>query len=114
MATNFDMHRGVTKVVPTTADLESGDPVRVGDLVGVLLTNEEGGYATVAFEGVLTDSSLGSESIDPGTPIYTSTAAGSNNIAVKATLTTTKSTNLLFGHTLNVRTGTGLTEIKVG
>lgn len=114
MADNFDMNRGVTKVVPATTGIKSGDPVVVGALMGVALTDEVGGFATVGLEGVFYDESLASATIHPGTVIYTSTAAGANNIAVKATLTTTVGTNEVFGIALNSRTAKGITEIKVG
>lgn len=124
MAINMDISRGVTKSVLATDTIVSGDPVRVGNLVGVALTDatlsEDGTnyYATVAFEGVFTNvgaiNGLTSAAINQGTAIYTDTAAGSNNIAVKANFTTTASTNKLFGYTLNKRaSNTGNLEIKV-
>ncbi len=114
MANNFDLSRGATKVVPATTGITSGSPVRVGNLMGVALTKEENGFITVGLEGVYHDKTLASATIHPGTPIYTSTAAGANNIAVAATLTTTVGSNTLFGVALNARTGTNVLEIKVG
>lgn len=134
MAIRMDYNRGVTKEVivdssgdPLTPNVEIGDPVRVGELVGVAMTapilGDDGKYwATVAFQGVL--SSVGTEhiasaAVDQGTPIYTSTTAGAANAAVTATLTTDAddgdSTDYkLFGYVLNTRDGnTGNLEIKV-
>lgn len=132
MAIRMDYNRGITKEVivassgdPLTPNVEIGDPVRVGELVGVAMTapilGDDGNYwATVAFQGVL--SSVGTEhlasaAITQGTPIYTSTAAGSANAAVTATLTTAAGSepgNKLFGYVLNTRVGnTGNLEIKV-
>lgn len=124
MATNFDFSRGVTKEVLATSTIVAGDPVRVGDLVGVSLTDAElsedgvNYYCTVAFEGVMSNigatNGLSSAAINQGAGIYTATAAGSANIAVKVTFTTTASTNKLFGYTLNTRaSNTGNLEIKV-
>lgn len=123
MATKFDFSRGVTKEVRAAEGIVSNDPVRVGDLVGVAMTDallgDDGAYyVTVAFEGVLsnvgTENGLTSAAVNQGVPIYTATAAGAANIATKVTFTTTASTNKLFGHTLNTRaTNTGNLEIRV-
>lgn len=124
MAVNFDFSRGVTKEVIATSTINSGDPVRVGNLVGVALTKaarkdaSSPYYITVGLEGVLsnvgTGNGLSTAAINQGVAIYTDTAAGSDNIAVKANLTTTVSTNKLFGYTLNTRANTsGNLEIKV-
>lgn len=120
MATNFDMSRGQTKEVLVESTVESGDPVRVGGLVGVAETDaaqmEDGlYYSTVAFTGVLTarNGELATATIRQGTPIYTSTAAGTNNIGVTATLTTTVGTNTLFGYALNDRSTTDPLEIRL-
>ena len=122
MATNFDHSRGVTKSVKVENTVASGQPVRVGSLMGVALTDAELGddgayYATVAFQGVLTSvgtAHIASAAVTQGTPIYTSTAAGSSNIGVTATLTTTASGNTVFGYTLNTRvTNGGNLEIRL-
>ena len=91
--------------------------------MGVAMTSailkEDGNYySTVAFEGVLSNvgvaNGLASAAINQGTAIYTATAAGAANIAVKVTFTTTASTNKLWGVTLNTRaSNTGNLEIKV-
>lgn len=125
MAIRMDYNRGITKEVRVAEAVVSGDPVRVGELVGVAMTDalegDDGAFwATVALQGVL--SSVGTEhiasaAVNQGTPIYTSTAAGSANLGVVATLTTAAGAeggNKLFGYTLNTRVGnTGNLEIKV-
>jgi predicted RecA/RadA family phage recombinase len=123
MATLHDFSRGVTKEVRAASTIVANDPVRVGDLVGVAMTNallkeDTNYYVTVAFEGVLsnvgTANGLSSAAINQGVPIYTATAAGANNVATKIVFTTTASTNKLFGYTLNTRaSNTGNLEIKV-
>jgi len=123
MALNFDISRGVTKSVNMTSTVVAGDPVLVGLLVGVALTNaalaDDGlYYSTVAFEGVLSNvgvaNGLVSGAVNQGAGIYTTTAAGAANIGVKAALTTTVGTNKLFGYTQNTRASvTGNLEIKV-
>ena len=123
MSNVMDYTRGVTKEVVATSTIVAGDPVRVGNLVGVALTKailkeDTNYYATVALEGVFTNvgaiNGLSSAAITQGTAIFTDTAAGANNIAVKANLTTTVSTNKAFGFTLNTRaSNTGNLEIKV-
>lgn len=123
MALNFDISRGVTKSVNMTSTVVAGDPVLVGLLVGVALTNaalaDDGlYYSTVAFEGVLSNvgvaNGLVSGAVNQGSGIYTTTAAGAANIGVKAALTTTVGTNKLFGYTQNTRASvTGNLEIKV-
>lgn len=123
MANLLDISRGVTKEVVATNTIVAGDPVRVGNLVGVALTKaiqkeDTNYYVTVGFEGVFsnigTANGLSSAAVTQGTAIYTDTAAGASNIAVKANLTTTVSTNKLFGFTLNTRaSNTGNLEIKV-
>jgi len=123
MANLHDISRGVTKEVRATNTIVANDPVRVGDAVGVAMTSailkEDGNYySTVAFEGVLSNvgvaNGLASAAINQGTAIYTATAAGAANIAVKVTFTTTASTNKLWGVTLNTRaSNTGNLEIKV-
>ena len=135
MAIKFDYNRGISKEVivassgdPLEADVEVGDPVVVGGLVGVLMTvpvaspDGDAFYGTVAFQGVL--SSVGTEhiasgAVAQGTAIYTSTAADSDGEAVTATLTTDADDGdatdyALFGYTLNTRAGVdGNLEIKV-
>lgn len=122
MALKMDFSRGVTKEVVVQSTVVSDDPVRVGELVGVAMTDallgDDGShYATVAFEGVYTSvgtSDIASSATPQGTPIYTSTAAGASNIGVKATLTKTATDNKLFGYTQNTRvTNGGNLEIKV-
>lgn len=124
MALVHDISRGATKSVKVEDTIVAGDPVRVGSLVGVALTNalksEDGTtyFSTVAFEGVFTNvgaiNGLTSAAVTQGTAIYTDTAAGTANIGVKANFTTTASTNKLFGYTLNTRaSNTGNLEIKV-
>lgn len=119
MALNFDRDRGDTKEVKVQNSIVSGNIVRVGDLLGVAETKatlgEDGSYySTVGFPGVVTvTTELASATIYQGTPIYTATAAGSNNIGVLAALTTTASTNRLVGYTLNDRSGTGKVEIRL-
>ena len=123
MALNFDISRGVTKSVSVASTVVANDPVVVGLLVGVALTNaalSDDGlyYSTVGFEGVLSNvgvaNGLASGAITQGAGIYTSTAAGAANIGVKATLTTVITANKLFGYALNTRASvTGNLEIKV-
>lgn len=124
MATRMDFNRGVTKEVSVASTVVANDPVRVGDLMGVAMTNallaDDGlYYSTVAFTGVYSSVGTGdiaSGAVNQGAPIYTSTAAGAANIGVKATLTTSDGAgaNDLFGYTLNTRVGvTGNLEIKV-
>lgn len=119
MATNYDFTRGVTKEVKVASTVVSGNIVRVGDLVGVAetsaaLAGDGAYYATVGFPGVVTvTTELASATVYQGTPIYTTTAAGTNNLGVLAALTTTVGTNRLVGHTLNDRALTGKVEIRL-
>jgi len=111
MAITFDYTAGVTMDAVVQSSVVSGNPVRIGSIMGVALTDaeqrEDGNYyATVGIQGVLASvgtTHIASAAVNQGTAIYTSTAAGSANIGVAATLTTTSSGNTLFGYTLNTR-----------
>lgn len=89
-----------TRSLPVPADTESGDPVKVGSLVGVALTdratadnwgggNPEG-FATVALDGAW-DLTVTGALASAGTPVY---------ITSGGTLTATATSNTLFGHSV--------------
>lgn len=120
MAVNFDRDRGDTKEVKVANTVVSGNIVRVGDLFGVAETSaalsagDGAYYSTVGFPGVVTVSTeLAAATIYQGTSIYSATAAGTNNLGVLATLTTTAAGGTLVGKTLNDRTGSGKVEIRL-
>lgn len=120
MATLFDMNRGLTATVKVASTIVSGNPVRVGGLMGVAeidaFLGEDGSYySTVAFGGVLTDVDadlLASGTLNQGDAIYTSTAAGAAGIGTLVALDTTD-TGDLYGYVLNDRATTGKVDIKV-
>lgn len=106
--------------VPVAADTSSGDPVLVGSLPGVALTDRataenpvpgtKVGNATVAFDGVF-DLDVAGAVASVGLPVY---------ITSGGTLTATATSNTLFGHSVpgitadgSKGTGTGPLSVKI-
>ena len=109
MATNITFNPGNHQSLPVPAGTKSGDPVRVGGLNGVAVTdraNTDGtpnaaynagggnkdGYASVWLEGAPTFDVKGA-SIAPGAPIYYDPAGTPKLTATAGSLT-------LYGHAL--------------
>jgi predicted RecA/RadA family phage recombinase len=100
MATNNRFAWSDSLSLPVASGVESGDPVIVGDLPGVALTDRAtggdkaggnaDGFATVALDGVF-DLEVTGALAAAGTPVYI-TPAGA--------LTATVSTNKLFGYSV--------------
>ena len=96
MATNSAFTQADQLSLPVAEGTESGDPVIVGQLVGVALTDRgDGGnestHATVKLTGAF-DLAVGTTStLAVGAPVYITTAGA---------LTPTAGTNALFGHAL--------------
>lgn len=93
----YNFHR--SRVLPVPDGLLSGAPVMVGSLVGVLVTDEGGGfndegYATVALDGAWHLPVGTTTALTVGAPVYYVTSTNS--------LTTTSNTgaNPLFGYAL--------------
>ncbi|WP_166345093.1 DUF2190 family protein [Phytoactinopolyspora limicola] len=107
MATNSAFHLADQLSLPVPAGTESNDPVKVGDLVGVALTDRgtegnEPTHATVKLTGafhLVVDGAIA----DVGDPVY---------IDGDGDLTATASGNDLFGHALETK-GVGEGEIPV-
>lgn len=96
MATNELFRDGDTLNLPVPAGTTSGDPVKVGSLVGVALTDRGAGgnsstYATVKRKGVFQLGVSGAISAI-GDPIYF--------VAADSTLTGTATGNTLYGYAL--------------
>lgn len=109
-----------TRSLPVPADTASGDPVKVGSLVGVAQTDRATadnwgggnpvGFATVAIDGAH-DLTVTGALAGAGTPVYITTGG---------TLTATVSTNTLFGHSIpgvtadgSKGTGDGLVTVEL-
>lgn len=94
MATNEVFKYGDWLELPVASGTDSGEPVVVGDLVGVAQTTRDAdGNASVALTGAFNLSVTGVTAV--GTPIYI-TGAGALNV--------TATGNKLFGHALAVKT----------
>ena len=101
MATNNRIAWSRSRSLPVAADTDSGDPVKVGSLIGVALTtravtgNKEGGnkdgFATVALDGAFDVTVVGALA-GAGTPVYI--------VAADNTLTATVGSNTLFGYSV--------------
>jgi predicted RecA/RadA family phage recombinase len=90
-------------VLPVAAGVESGDPVQVGDLVGVAQTDRDAdGNATVWLKGAHRLDVTGAIAA-VGTPVYINSGG---------TLTATATDNTLFGHALETK-GSGNAPIVV-
>lgn len=108
MATNIKRGPERTRVLPVTADTESGSPVVVGSLVGVALTAEgEGGNsdgnATVGMGGVTTQAVGTATAVAVGDPVYITSAYA-------LTPSDGAGANTLFGHALTAK-GTTAGEV---
>lgn len=119
MATNCRFAFTKTRSLPVAAGIRSGDPVKVGSLVGVALTdrNEAGGaesgnpadHATVALDGAFDLEVTGSLAA-AGTPVY---------IDSSGDLTATVGSNTLFGYSIPGATdgskgsGAGIVTVEI-
>ena len=103
MAKNF-VQEGKNLTLPVGTGVKSGDPVAVGELVGVALTNaDDNGYATVQTEGVFKLSVVGNDgtnavSISIGEALYYDNGTINRNTA-----------GVLFGYALEA-VGAGETK----
>lgn len=101
MAKNRKYEDGKQLYLPVIAGVVSGGPVVVGMIPGVAITTRDAdGYATVQTDGVFTLSVTASGAINPGAPIYITSATGALTDAAGAG-------KQLFGHALTASTGTG-------
>lgn len=106
MATNIRFGGSKTRSLPVASGTKSGDPVKVGSLVGVALTDRQGdtgaaetgnktGSATVALgggsQGCAADLTVTGALAGAGTPVY---------IASNGSLTATSTDNTLFGYSI--------------
>ena len=103
MAKNF-VQEGKNLTLPVGTGVKSGDPVAVGEIVGVALTNaDDNGYATVQTEGVFKLSVVGNDgtndaSISVGDALYYNAGTINKNTA-----------GVLFGYALEA-VGAGETK----
>lgn len=100
MATN-EVYRNADSIpLPVPAGTKSGDPVKVGSLIGVALTDRgDDGQATVRRTGAFT-LTVGDAVESAGTPLY---VAGDGTSRITS-LTTTATGNTLFGYALTTKT----------
>ncbi len=83
------------------AGIESGEPVVVGNITGVALTDADAdGYATVRREGVFELDVTGTFTV--GAPVY---------ITSEGALTATADSNVLFGYALEAVTTSGTIKV---
>jgi len=94
MATNESFRNSDSLTLPVPAGTKSGAPVKVGSLVGIALTSEDGGTATVRLKGAFDLEVTGAVS-NVGDPVYI-TSAGALNV--------TSEGNTLFGYALATKT----------
>lgn len=81
-----------TRTLPVADGTDSGDPVKVGGLIGVAQTSRNAaGNATIALDGAHDLTVVGALA-GAGTPVYI--------VAADNTLTATVGSNTLFGHTI--------------
>src|SRR5690606_39885303 len=105
---------GNAESYPVASGVETGDVVRIGNLLGVAQIDAEMGrdgvrYATIALEGIANAEVTGALTV--GQAVYTSTAAPTgSNPAVVATLTATATAgNKVVGIATRAKgTGTGV------
>lgn len=101
MSTNSRFAYTRTRSLPVASGVKSNDPVKVGSLVGVALTDRQGddetaetgnptGFATVALDGAH-DLSVTGALAAAGTPVY---------ITSGGALTATATDNTLFGYSI--------------
>lgn len=100
MATN-EVYRNADHLpLPVPSGTVSGDPVKVGSLVGVAITDRDGdGNATVWLKGAY-KLTVGDSVTAVGAPLYVA-GDGSSRIT---SLTTTATGNTLFGYALATKT----------
>lgn len=102
MATN-QVYANATHIpLPVVAGTKSGDPVLVGSLIGVAITDRETGETEVAVwrDGAY-NLTVAGEVTEVGQPVYIA-AAGQGTRQTK--LTTTAGTDVLFGYALATKT----------
>lgn len=103
MSKNLAFRPGGQLSLPVPAGTESGDPVKVGGLIGVATTPRGGGVGNLPTHASIDISGLNVYEFDVdgsisgvGTPIY---------ITSGADLTVTSTSNTLFGHTVAAADG---------
>lgn len=108
MATNQQYATTDTLTLPVGAGTKSGDPVAVGDIVGVALTDRDtDGNATVQVKPAPVFEISVESDTDPiaiGDPVYIDATGAVSEIAVS---------NTLFGHALAAVTATETATIPV-
>lgn len=102
MATN-EVYRNADHIpLPVPTGTKSGDPVKVGSLIGVAITDRDSdGRASVWRKGAFT-LTVTDAVANVGAPLY---VAGDGTSRITA-LTTTSTSNTLFGYALATKTGT--------
>lgn len=111
MATNNVYAWTRTRSLPVASGTESGDPVIVGSLVGVALTDRSAdgnadGNATVALDGAFTVNVTTTTTRSVGQPVYIITATG------VITTTDNSGANPLFGYCLEAK-GSAAADVLV-
>jgi predicted RecA/RadA family phage recombinase len=114
MAANEVYAEAESLVLPVGSTIKSGLPVAVGGLYGVALVDAYTGsdaatYSTVKFCGVFRfDMSAGSSSITPLVTLagQALTAGQAVYITSAGVLTTTATSNILFGHAIRAKSAT--------
>lgn len=100
MAKNIVLHDGDKLSLPVPEGTVSGDPVKVGGIIGVAVTNRgEGGnpetHASVWRHGAW-DLTVAGAITETGQPVYITSSNG---------LTATEGENALYGYALATKTG---------
>lgn len=111
MARNEVFRSGSKLSLPVSADLASGSPVRVANVINGVTQTKEGeggnadGYATVWTEGVHSLSVTGTVG-SIGLPIYINASTGALGITATAGL-------YLFGYSMSLKSASGAGDVDV-
>ena len=108
MAKNELLNPGRRITIAVPAGVVSGDPVVVGELVGVAqIDRQSDGNTTIDTEGVYELTVTGA--ITLGAPVYAVVASG-----LVTSLTATSTSNTRFGIALAAQGSTGKVPVKIG
>lgn len=108
MAKNERFDNGYHITVPVPAGVDSGEPVVVGELVGVaLISRDADGECVIDTRGVYDLTVTGA--IDFGDPVYAVVAGG-----LVTSLTATATDNVRFGIALKTQAATGTVPVRIG
>lgn len=108
MAKNEQLSPGRRITIAVPAGVVSGDPVAVGELVGVAqIDRQSDGNTTIDTEGVYELTITGAISL--GAPVYAVVVSG-----LVTSLTATATNNTRYGTALAAQGGTGKIPVKIG